>query len=146
MSILIYVVCICINWGVGTSHQCPSVPPAQNCQYLNQQLPTVTTYHDIMNSWTFYEIQTISYELKYLHMYLIQMNLCRLVSVIINHIHSQYDLITVGNPVVTTHKRYSGPSPLWQTIWAGLSIALVGQVQTPEWFWAAFSAANHKLL
>ena len=39
---------------------------------------------------------------------------------------------TVGNPVVTTHKRYSGPSPLWQTIWAGLSIALIGQVQTPE--------------
>ena len=43
-----------------------------------------------------------------------------------------YIQVTVGNPVVTTHKRYSGPSPLWQTIWAGLSTALVGQVQTPE--------------
>ena len=48
---------------------------------------------------------------------------------------------TVGNPVVTTHKRYFGPPPFWQTIWAGEPFALFRPVQTPEWFWAAFSAA-----
>ena len=42
------------------------------------------------------------------------------------------DRVTVGNPVVTTHKRYFWPPPLWQTIWAGEPIALIQQVQTPE--------------
>ena len=35
---------------------------------------------------------------------------------------------TVGNPVVTTHKRYFGPPPFWQIIWAGLNTALFWQV------------------
>ena len=47
-------------------------------------------------------------------------------------IANAHNRATVGNPVVTTHKRYFGPPPFWQTIWAGENTALFWQVQTPE--------------